>query len=99
MVSLREKSDGRKIFLDGHNGREYMLPELPHHSVDGFCPETKILYEFFACCFNGHTCQSVRDVSTMSGDTLAERYEHTMARIEQITRAGYQKYRGSASLM
>jgi len=26
----------------------------------------------------------------MRGDTLAERYERTMARIEQITRAGYQ---------
>jgi len=26
----------------------------------------------------------------MGGDTLAERYERTMARIEQITQAGYQ---------
>jgi hypothetical protein len=26
----------------------------------------------------------------MGGDTLAERYEHTMSRLEQITQAGYQ---------
>jgi len=37
-----------------------------------------------------HTCQPFRDVATPSGDTLAERYERTMARLEQITRAGYQ---------
>jgi G:T-mismatch repair DNA endonuclease (very short patch repair protein) len=26
----------------------------------------------------------------MGGDTIAEMYEHTMAKVEQITRAGYQ---------
>jgi hypothetical protein len=30
--------DGIKI-LHATNGREYRLPELPHLSVDGFCPE------------------------------------------------------------
>jgi len=33
---------------------------------------------------------TVRDVATLSRDTLAERYERTMSRLEQITRAGYQ---------
>ena len=33
---------------------------------------------------------TVRDHETMNKDTLAERYERTMSRIEQITRAGYQ---------
>jgi len=32
----------------------------------------------------------LQDVANLSGDTLAERYERTMSRLEQITRAGYQ---------
>jgi hypothetical protein len=36
-------------------------------------------------------CIPFRDVPTVSGDdTLAERYELTMFRLERITRAGYQ---------
>ena len=31
----------------------------------------------------------MRDHKTLNEDTLAERYEKTMARIEQITAAGY----------
>jgi len=48
-----------------------------------------MVYEFFGCFWHGHTCQAFRDVSTMSGDTLTERYESTMSRLEQITRPGY----------
>ena len=36
----RERTDGCTI-LHGRNGREYRLPELPHLSVDGFCPQTR----------------------------------------------------------
>jgi hypothetical protein len=57
--------------------------------VDGFCAETRTVYEFLGCFWNGHTCQPFRDVATISGETLAERYEQTMNRLEQITRAGY----------
>jgi len=35
-------------------------------------------------------CQPFRDVATLSGDTMSERYERTLSRLEQITRAGYQ---------
>jgi hypothetical protein len=56
------------------NGREYRLPELPNFSVDGFCEETRTLYEFLGYYFHGHTCQPFRDVSTMVKETLAERY-------------------------
>ena len=41
------------------------------------------------CNYHGHTCQPFRDVTTMVGDTLAERYERAMARIVQIAGAGY----------
>ena len=40
--------------------------------------------------YHGHTCQSFRDVTTTSGDTLAARYERTISRLEQKTREGYQ---------
>jgi len=80
---------GHKI-IHGRNRREYRLPDLHHFSVDGFCSETSTVYEFLGCYYHGHTCQPYRDVCTMRGDTLVERYERTMMRIEQITSAGYQ---------
>jgi len=83
-----EQTDGVKI-MHGRNGREYKVPELSHFSVDGYCPETRTIYEFCGCYFHGHTCQPIREVITTSGDTLAERYERTMSRLEQITRSGY----------
>ena len=89
LLVYREKMDGRKT-LNGRNGREYRLAMPPNLSVDGFCPETRTVYKFFGCYFHGHICQPFRDVTTMVGDTLAERYERTMARIEQIARTGYQ---------
>ena len=46
--------------------------------------------EFNGCYWYGHTCLPFRDVETLVGDTLAERYGHTMARLERITQAGYQ---------
>jgi len=72
------------------NGSEYSLPELPHFSVDGYCAETNTIYEFCRCYWHGCTCQPFRHVITTNGDNLAARYEQTMARMEQITRAGYQ---------
>jgi len=84
-----EQTDEVRI-MHTRNGREYRLPQLPHLSVDCYCPETNTVYEFFGCFFHGHTCQKFRDVRTMSGDTLAERYERTMYRLKQITRAEYQ---------
>jgi G:T-mismatch repair DNA endonuclease (very short patch repair protein) len=71
------------------NGREFRLPELPRYSVDGYCAETRTIYEFMECFYHGHTCQPLRDLKTMGGDTLAERYERTMSRLEQITGVGY----------
>jgi G:T-mismatch repair DNA endonuclease (very short patch repair protein) len=76
--------------MHGRNGRVSRLPELPRLSVDGFCRETKTVYEIFGCYFHGHTCLHYRDIATMGGDTFAKRYEQTMARLDQITNAGYQ---------
>ena len=89
MWQLHMKETDGESLMHGRNVGEYKVPELPHFSVDGYCPETRTIYEFFGFYFHGHTCQSFRDVITTSGDTLAERYERTMSRLEQITRSGY----------
>jgi G:T-mismatch repair DNA endonuclease (very short patch repair protein) len=84
----KHQTDGENI-LHARNGREFRLPELPHLRVDGYCPQTRKVYEFLGCFWHGHVCKQFRDVPTMGGDTLSDRYEKTMARLEQITRAGY----------
>jgi hypothetical protein len=50
----------------------------------------KTVYEFNGCYCHGHSCQPFRDTPTVAGDTLAERYEKTMARLAKINEAGYQ---------
>jgi len=80
-----EKTDGVRIM----HVRENKVPEFPQFSVDGYCPETRTIYELFGCYFQGHTCQPFCEIITTSGDTLAERYERTMSRLEQITRSCY----------
>ena len=84
-----EQTDGVAI-KHARNEREYRLCELPHFSVDCYCAETNTVYEFIGCYWHGYTCKPFRDIITTNGDTLAARYDQTMARLEQITRAGYQ---------
>jgi len=83
-----EQTDGCTI-MNARNGREFRLPELPRYSVDGYCAETRTVYEFLGCFWHGCICQPMRDHKTLDKDTLAERYEKTMARLEQIAAAGY----------
>jgi len=83
-----EQTDGCQI-QHARNGREFRPPELRHYSVDGYCAETRTVYEFLGCYYHGCTCQPFPDVKTLGGDTLAGRYEQTLARIELIKRAGY----------
>jgi hypothetical protein len=68
-----EQVDGCTI-SHARNGREVRLAELPFYSVDGYCHETRTVYEFLGCHWHGHTCRPFRDLSTPSDDTLAERY-------------------------
>jgi hypothetical protein len=79
----KEKTDGCHI-QHARNGREYRPPEMVQYSVDGYCAETRTVYEFLGCYSHDCKCQLFRDVKTLGGDTLAERYEQTKARIEQI---------------
>ena len=75
--------------MQPRNGQEFRLPELPCYSVDGYCAESRTDYEFLGYFWHGRKCLPIRDHNTLDEDTLAERYEKTMARIEQITAAGY----------
>jgi hypothetical protein len=40
-----EQTHGCRI-MHARNGREVRLPELPQYSVDGYCPETRNVFEF-----------------------------------------------------
>jgi G:T-mismatch repair DNA endonuclease (very short patch repair protein) len=94
---LKEKEQGKRIML-GRNGKEHHLPELPDIRVDGFCEETRTVYEFNGCHWHGHTCMPFRDLPmACGGGTLAERYEQTMFRLERITKAG-SRCNGNVSL-
>lgn len=88
-LEYRELADRSRI-MHGRNGREYRLPKLPKLIVDGFCAETQTVYKFLGCFWHGHTCLPFHDVCTMFGKTMAERFEQTTDRFEQITQAGYQ---------
>jgi G:T-mismatch repair DNA endonuclease (very short patch repair protein) len=83
-----EQTDDCRILHD-RNGREYRLPELPFYSVDGYCVETRTVYEFVGCFQHSCKFRPFRDIPTLAGDTLAQGYERTMARIERIACAGY----------
>ena len=76
--------------MHGRNGREYSFPALPPLGVHGFCKETNSVFECCGWYRHGQTCLPYRDVTKGPGDTLAQRYERTMARLEHITQAGYQ---------
>ena len=84
----QEQTDGFTIRHAG-NGREYRPPELPRLSMGGFCDETRTVYEFFCFLYLEHTCLPFRDVTTLGGDTLAQRYQQTIAILQRITGAGY----------
>ena len=82
-----EDEENCKI-LHARNGREYKLLELPHFSVDGYCAVTRTVFKLIGCFFYVCNCQPVRDQKTLGADTLADRYERTMARIELISKIG-----------
>ena len=89
MWILHMEQTGGCTIMHARNGREFRLPELPRYRVDGYFAETQTVYEFLGCFWHGCKCQPMRDQKTLDEDTLAERYEKTMARIEQIAAAGY----------
>jgi G:T-mismatch repair DNA endonuclease (very short patch repair protein) len=83
-----EQTNGCLIMHD-RNGREVRLPKIPQYSVDGYCPETRNVFEFYVCFYHGCLNKNFRDVKMLGGETLAERYERTISRFERIIQPGY----------
>ena len=50
LLHMEGETDGVKI-MHGLNGRVYKVSDLPHFSVDGYCLETRTIYEFFDVIF------------------------------------------------
>ena len=68
---------------------EYQMPETgSFYSVDGYCHETRTLYEFWVVIFTVIPV-APSGISVRRAVTLWQRYERTMCRIEQIAKAGY----------
>ena len=53
--------------------------------MEGFCSETRTVYEFFGCLYHGHIFLPFSDVTNLVGDILAESYEQTRPRLQRIT--------------
>jgi len=47
-----DEMDSCKI-MHARNGREYRLPEFPRFIIEGYCAETRIVYEFLGCFATG----------------------------------------------
>jgi hypothetical protein len=72
------------------NGREVHLPVVPNVKADGYCAETREVFEYLGCFWHG--CPSMPNQRKPIGnteETLLSRYEETMARLQKIRDARY----------
>jgi len=78
-----------KQFYAG-NGRQVHLAWLPNVEVDGYCQDTNEDFEYLGCFWHGCLCVRNRHKPTANTDeTLQNRYEETMARLQKLKDAGY----------
>ena len=72
------------------NRREVRPPRVPDVKV-GFCPETNEVFEYLGCLWHGcPSCMPNRDKPIgKTQETLVNRYEETMARLQKIRHAGH----------
>ena len=72
------------------NGRGVRLDGVPNLKVDGYCAETREVFEYLGCFWHGCPCMPNRHKLIGNTDeTLLSRYEETMARLQKIRDAGY----------
>jgi hypothetical protein len=83
---------GRSRYItNAGNGRGVHLNGLLNLNVDGICNETNEVFEYLGCFWNGCLCMPNRHKSIGNNEeTLQNRYEETMARLQKIKNAGYQ---------
>ena len=73
----------RKIIHAG-NGKEMHLPGVPNVKVDGYCQETKEVFEYLGCFWHGCLCMPNRHKPIgNTEETLENRYEETMASLKK----------------
>ena len=70
LLHIEEVDDCKIMYAT--NGREYRLPELHRFSVDGYCAETRTVYEYLGYFFHGCKCRPFRDLKTLGEDTDRE---------------------------
>jgi len=79
----------RKIIHAG-NGREVHLAGVPHVKVDGYHRETNELLEYLGWFWHGCLCRPNRhNPIGNTEETLKNRYEETIARLQKIKDAGF----------
>jgi hypothetical protein len=79
----------RKIIHAG-NGREVHLAGVLNVKVDGYRQETNEGLEYLGCFWHGCLCMPNRHKPIgNTEETLENRYEETMARLQKIKDAGY----------
>jgi len=71
------------------NGREVNLPRVPNVKVDGYCAETREVFEYLGCFWHGCQCMPNRHKPIgNTNETLLSWYE-TQTRFQKIRDAGY----------
>jgi len=79
----------RKI-IHASNGRKVHLAGVSNLKIDGYCRETNEVFDYLGCFWHGCLCMPNRYKPTdNSEETLENRYEETMARLQKIKDAGY----------
>lgn len=71
------------------NGGEFTIPDT-RYRVDGFCDETKEVFEFYGDYFHGNPEKYKRDtINSLTGHSMGELYDNTIRRQKRIEALGY----------
>lgn len=74
--------------VHAENGSEFYIPTIGH--VDGYCHETKTVYEFHGTFYHGHPSKyNPNEINPVSKKTYGELYRKTLERDEKIRSLGY----------
>lgn len=84
------KTSGHHIRHQGNNTEK--LIGLERKAVDGYCKETKTVYEFQGCLWHGHDCKKTKQhngIHPKSGKSFQELRKSTQNKIDYIREQGY----------
>jgi hypothetical protein len=79
-----------KNIIHAGNGREVDLAGVPNVKVDGYCEDKNEVFEYLGCFWHGCLCMTNRQSPIgCTNETLQNRYEETMSRLQRIKNACY----------